>query len=35
MQKYYPDLTLAQIALAILAEENDSGYAILQRVPEF
>jgi len=28
-------LTLAPIVLAILAEEDDYGYAILQRVREF
>ena len=33
MQKDYPQLT--PIVLAILAEEDDYGYAILQRVREF
>ena len=35
MQKHYAHLTLAPIVLAFLAEEDDHGYAILQRVREF
>ena len=35
MQKYYAHLTLAPIVLVILTEEDDYGYAILQRVREF
>jgi len=35
MQKYNTHLILAPIVLAILAEEDDYGYAILQRVREF
>jgi hypothetical protein len=35
MQKYYSHLALAPIVLVILAEEDDHGYAILQRVGEF
>jgi hypothetical protein len=35
MQKYYAHLTPAPIVLAILAERDDSGYAILYRVGEF
>jgi len=35
MQQYYAHLTLAPIVLAILAEADDYGYAILQRVGEF
>jgi hypothetical protein len=35
MQKYYPHLALALIVRAILAEEDDYGYAILQRVREY
>jgi len=35
MQKYYAHLRLAPIVLAILAEEDDYGYTILQRIQEF
>jgi DNA-binding PadR family transcriptional regulator len=35
MQKYYAHLTLALIILAIMAEEDDYGYAIRPRVREF
>jgi hypothetical protein len=35
MQKYYAHLTLVPIVLAMLAEGDDYGYAILQRVREF
>jgi hypothetical protein len=35
MQKYDTHLTLATIVLAILAEQDDYGDAILQRVREF
>jgi hypothetical protein len=35
MQKYHAQLTLAPIVLVILAEEDDYGDAILQRVQEF
>ena len=35
MQKYYANLTLAPIVLAILAEEENYGHAILRRGQEF
>ena len=35
MQIYYAHLTLAPIVLAIVAEGDDYGFAILQRVREF
>ena len=35
MQKYYAHLRLALIVLAILAEKDDHGYAILEQVQEF
>ena len=35
MLKYYAHLTLVPVILAILAEEDDYGFSILQRVREF